>query len=257
MITAGIDVGVGYVKAVIVEDGKVIGQSTDISGGTKRAEHVHKAWTAALEEAKVLEKDIEKIGATGKGKHAVSFASDLVMESIAAVKAARFFSPASTTVVSVGADETLVSTIREDGSIGEYTLNQKCAAGIGILLEALGHRIEMGVEEMGDLKGTHALVNDGCPVFAELDALSLLNAEVPPAEVVLAVTDAMAVRANTTINDITVPDLSSLILFGGMAKNKAFVKALEKRSGLSFVIPEAPEYASAVGAALYLAGAAV
>jgi predicted CoA-substrate-specific enzyme activase len=249
MIAAGIDVGMGYIKIAILQDGEVVGRAQGISGGARRAEHIRDVWEAALAEAGISAGDVGRVHATGKGKHAAERADALVMEAEAVVKAAVRYCPKATTAVSIGIDETIVATIREDGSIAEFTQNQKCAAGIGIFLENLADRMNMSVEEIAALDGAHAIVNDGCPVFADLDTLSLLNQGVSRERTALAAMDAMAVRASTTINDITVPDLARMVLVGGLAKNAAFVRALEKQTGITFVIPENPEYACAVGVA--------
>jgi activator of 2-hydroxyglutaryl-CoA dehydratase len=87
-------------------------------------------------------------------------------------------------------------------------------------------------------------------VFSELDALSALNHGASPQEVGAAVVEAVAVRANTTFNDITAQQRDCVVLIGGMTRNAAFVSALKALSGIDFCIPEEAEYASAIGAAL-------
>jgi activator of 2-hydroxyglutaryl-CoA dehydratase len=97
-------------------------------------------------------------------------------------------------------------------------------------------------------------VNDGCTVFAELDALSLLNRNYPRQDVARAITEAVAVRVNSVLNDKVKPAKDSTVLIGGVSRNKAVISALKKRSGVEFIIPEHPEYAGALGAALIAAG---
>jgi activator of 2-hydroxyglutaryl-CoA dehydratase len=41
-----------------------------------------------------------------------------------------------------------------------------------------------------------------------------------------------------------------LVLVGGVARNRGFVDALERNLGVEVKVPEDPEYASALGAAL-------
>src|SRR3972149_6511813 len=104
MITAGIDVGIENIKAVILKDGEVIARGTVQSGGAKRAMSAEKAWKDTLAAARLSPSDIEKVVATGQGKGDVSFAGDRVVEPVADARAARFLYPASTSVVDVGAD---------------------------------------------------------------------------------------------------------------------------------------------------------
>jgi activator of 2-hydroxyglutaryl-CoA dehydratase len=97
-------------------------------------------------------------------------------------------------------------------------------------------------------------VNDGCAVFAEMDALSLLNHGASAAEVASAVADAAAVRICMTFNDITIPARDKIVLFGGLTKNKAVMDALQSYAKMEFVIPDEAEYAGAIGSALIGAG---
>jgi activator of 2-hydroxyglutaryl-CoA dehydratase len=135
-------------------------------------------------------------------------------------------------------------------------INEKCAAGLGRFLKYMAARLDLTLEDMSALslsEASNVQVNDGCIVFAELDALGLLNRGISPRDVAAAVTDAAAVRANTVINEITAPIGDRVVLIGGLTKNKAFVEALKRYSKIDFIIPEEAEYAEALGAAILAA----
>ncbi len=249
MVTAGIDVGLEHIKVVIIKDNKVVGKASGLSGGTKRPAAVEAVYHDALKTTGIAASDVSKIVATGKGKFDVAFAADRVSEAVTAAKAAGVLVPGATTVMGIGADEILVATL--DGEkIKEFVVNQKCAAGLGLFLEYMACRLEMSMEELSALEGPGTVpVNEGCAVFAELDALSLLNRGADPKEVAKAITEACAWRANSVLNDIYKPAKDCVALLGGMTKNTAFVKALERISGIKFVIPAEAEFAGAIGAA--------
>jgi len=254
MLTAGIDVGLENIKAVVVKDGKVIGKACGLSGGAGRPAAVQAVYDKALAEAGVKAGDVEKVISTGKGKFDVAFAADQLSETVTAAKAAQMFEPKVTTVVDIGADEIVVATLAGD-KVTEFVINEKCAAGLGLFLEGMADRFDMKIEDLGKLDGpSKVIVNDGCVVFAELDALSLVNRGADVKEVLKALIEACAWRANTTLNDIYKPDKGCVVLFGGMTQNGAFVKALEKISGIKFVIPAEAVYAGAIGAAALAAG---
>ena len=255
MITAGIDVGLEYIKAVIVKDGKVVGKASGLSGGVGRPAAVQAVYDKALAAAGVKASDVEKVISTGKGKFDVAFSADQLSETVAAAKAAKLMEPKVTTVVDIGADEILVATLGEGDKINEFVINQKCTAGLGLFLEGMADRFDMTIEEVGKLEGPGSVtVNDGCVVFAELDALSLLNQGTDAKEIVKALNEACAWRANSTLNDIYKPNNSCVVLLGGLTQNGAFIKALERISGIKFVIPEEAVYAGAIGAAALAAG---
>ena len=251
MITSGIDVGVESTKAVILQDGKIIGQGIGLSGGAARPAAIEAIYEKALAEANIAAADVEKVVSTGKGKYNAGMTDKPVTETVVAAKLAKHVCPDATMVVSIGSDEIIVAVLGEDDKIIEFAINQKCAAGLGRFLKSMTRRLDMTLEEMSALpKANGAIVNDGCIVFAELDALSLLNHGTPAKEVAAALIEAIAVRANSVLDEMTAPNTAKVVLIGGMTKNAAFIRELKERSGIDFIIPENAEFASALGAAL-------
>ena len=251
VITAGIDVGVETTKAVVMRDDAVIGRAKVPSGGYDRPERALEAYMAALENAGMAAKAVDAVTATGRGKYDVPFAAHRITETIAAVRAGAFLVNGATSVLSVGADECIAATIGEKRPVDEFVLNQKCTAGLGTFMQVMSGRLEMPLEVMAETDtGTAPNINQGCTVFAELDALSLLNGGAAAETVAAACIKAAAVRAATVLRDLTAPRSDRTALIGGMAKNRAFVRELEKRSGIGFFIPCDAEYAGAIGAAI-------
>ena len=251
MITAGIDVGIENTKVVILKDGKVVGRATALSGGANRGKSAEQALKDALATAKISPSDVDNIVATGQGKGDVGFARDRVVEPVADARAARFLYPRAACVVDVGADQVRVVTLGEQDRISEVVMNQKCAAGLGILLKSMARTLDMTLDDMSRLSGeSSAIVNDGCGVFAEMDAFGLLNRNVPREDVARAVVEAVAVRVNSILNDKIKPSKDTTVLIGGVSRNRTVVAALKRRSGMNFIIPEQSEYAGALGAAL-------
>jgi predicted CoA-substrate-specific enzyme activase len=251
MITAGIDVGIENVKVVILKDGKVVARAMALSGGANRAKAAEKVYHDALAAAKAKPADVARVVATGQGKGDVAFVADRVVEPVADARAARFLYPGASCVVDIGADQVRVVSLAPQDKITEVVMNQKCAAGLGILLKSMARTLDMTLEEMGRLSGDGgAVVNDACGVFAEMDAFTLLNRNVPREDIARAVTEAVAVRVSSILNDKIRPAKDTTVLIGGVSRNKALVNALKKRSGISFIIPEQSEYAGALGAAL-------
>jgi benzoyl-CoA reductase subunit D len=255
MLAAGIDMGIENTKAVIMKDGCIIGRSMVSTGGIDRPEQARRAYDGALETAGVVAGDIENVTATGKGKYDVPFASGVISETLAAARAARHCFPEASGVMSAGADETIAATLGNERLINEYALNQKCAAGLGTFLKYLAMRLELTEAQAGNCDGPDAgAINEGCVVFSELDALSLLNSGAAREAILSSAIKAAAARAAAVYNDLTIPPAGGVVLVGGLAKNKAFVKALEKCLAFEFLKCENAEYSGAVGAAISGAG---
>lgn len=255
MLTGGIDVGFLYTKAVIVEDNVPIGCAVGYSGGAKRADNVLQVWQAALSSSGIKAGSIYKVAVTGKGKYDVPFADKIVTEPVCLAKAASVLYPETTTVVDIGADSTKINTLLENGKIEQMLTNQKCSAGIGLMLELTAEKLGMSLEDFSGVKAEDApvVVSDGCMVFAELDMLSLLNQGYSSQAVAAAVIRAAAVRASVVYDDITIKHDENVLLCGGTARNTAFVTQLVDLTGLQFRIPDAPEYLGAIGAAMLAA----
>ena len=153
MITAGIDVGIESLKAVVLKDGKVIARGTGLSGGANRAQSVEQVWNEMLKSAMLLPSNVSKVVATGQGKADVKFAAKQVVEPIADAKAARFLYPSVRTVVDVGADQTRVVTLDQEGKLLEAVMNEKCYAGLGIYLKTMARTLGISIEEISNSPG--------------------------------------------------------------------------------------------------------
>jgi benzoyl-CoA reductase subunit D len=253
MITAGIDVGTKNIKIVILDSGKIVAKGCGLSGGVNRSDASDIVWDNTLNSAGLVPADVEKVVATGAGKFDVVFADENVAETTADARCGRYINPAATSVIDVGAVQTRVITLGQvENKIHEVALNQKCGACLGVLLEVMADRLEIPLETFGggDTAEAKAIVSDGCPVFAELDALELLNQGISVGEVANAVAESIAVRINTVLNEKIIPEKNSTVLIGGVAKNTAVVNFLKARSEINFIIPENSEYGGAIGAAL-------
>ena len=252
MKTAGIDVGFDTIKVAVMADGRVVGKAAGEAGCFGRGDNIERLYQEALKSAGLAAGDIEKVFATGIGKFSVKFASDYITDGIAEAKAARFFFDGATSVVDVGADQTRVVTLDGD-KIREVTLNQKCMAGLGLLLDVVSHRLGFTLDEVGKFaagadKGT--FVNDGCPVFADLDSLEALNDGVPKDQVMGAVINTVVYRLHSILRDKVMPAKDTTVLLGGVSQNAAVVAGLKARSGVDFIIPPDAVYGGAIGCAL-------
>ncbi|MCL2126167.1 MAG: acyl-CoA dehydratase activase [Oscillospiraceae bacterium] len=251
MIIAGIDMGVQNTRAVIIKDNVVIGRGAAPTGGIDRPEMAMKAYEDALSAAGIAAGDVSKVYATGKGKFDVAFADAVLTETVAAARAARFYFPEATAVFSVGADETLAAALGRERLISEFVLNQKCSAGLGIFITYLARRLGMTMAQAAAVDVADACaVNDGCVVFAELDALSMMNSGEDADAIMAAAIKAVAVRAATVLCDLTAPVGDKVVLVGGFTQSPAFLKALSSCMGREFLVPDDAEFCGAVGAAL-------
>lgn len=250
MVTAGIDVGTKFTKVILLKNGKVVGRGYVLSGFDQK-QAVEEAFNQALNEANLRKEDVEKIVATGAGKELVSFADSTITEVGAAARGAASIFPEARTVVDIGAEEGRVLKMNESGKVMDFVLNDKCAAGAGSFLESMSRALEVPLEEMGllALKASKAVpMNAQCVVFAESEVVSLIHAKKSKAEISKSIHEALAGRISSMLRRIGLQ--KEVALIGGLAKNPGIVQALEEELEVKVLLPEEPDFVSALGAAI-------
>jgi benzoyl-CoA reductase subunit D len=250
MITAGIDLGTQSVKAVILKDGEVISRGKSFSGfdPTKAAEQ---AVGEALKKAKLSLSDVDYVTATGSGMDMAPYSNSTISMMGADAKAGVYLFPKARTIIDVGAEEARAVKCDDNGLMVDFIVNERCAAGAGAFIEAMARALEVKIEDMGplSLKAERASpINATCVIFGESDVVTLIHRQESKPEIARAIFDAMADRVSSMVHRLGVnPDV---VLLGGVAKDVGFVASLKRKLGVDVLIPEYPEYAGALGAAL-------
>lgn len=250
MITAGIDLGTQSVKAVILKDGIVVSRGKSFSGFDP-AKAAEQAVSQALKEAKLSIKDVDHITATGSGMDMAPYSNSTTSMMSADAKAGVYLFPKARTVIDVGAEEARAVKCDDRGIMVDFIVNERCAAGAGTFIEAMARALEVKLEAMGplSLKAKRASsINATCVIFGESDVVTLIHRQESKPEIARAIFDAMADRVSSMVHRLGVnPDV---VLVGGVAKDVGFVASLKRKLGVDVLIPDYPEYAGALGAAL-------
>lgn len=250
MTTAGIDIGAQAIKVVILADGQIIARSVG-STGFDPLEAAQKELDKAIKQAGISRADIKQIVATGAGRKNVAFADSSITEVTADSKGANWLLPSVRTIIDIGAEEARGISCDAQGKVLDFAKNDKCAAGSGAFVESMARALEINVPEMIELslKSTKdAPINATCAVFAESEVVSLIHSKVEKADIAHAVHDAIASRVSSMVR--RVPIEKDVALIGGVANNAAIVDVMKKHLEVEMVVPENPEFVSALGAAL-------
>ncbi len=254
MITAGIDCGAKNTKTIILKDGQIIGKGLVLTG-FEQAQAVKASFEMALNNACVEPEDIEHIGGTGSGAKSIKGADVNVNDVKAIAAVAHYFFPNSRTAVDVGAEEGRAVKFDEKGNVVDFAINEKCAAGAGAFIEAMGRALETPLAELGALalsSDNPISINAQCAIFAESEVVGLIHAKTETKDISRAIHDAMASRIVSMIRRIGInPDI---VMLGGLAHNPGFTTALQRELGVDRIfIPEDPDYGAAIGAAVIAA----
>lgn len=253
MIAAGVDVGNKFTKVVIMKDGQVLSKSMVLSGFDQKAAAAD-AFDRAVSEAGIGKNDVKFVVATGAGKGEVIYANETVTEVGADARGATFLFPSARSVIDVGAEEGRVIKCDDNGKIVDFAINDKCAAGAGSFTEAMARALEVPLEEMGPLalkSSKNIPMNAQCAVFAESEVVSLIHAKTSKEDISKAVHDAIAARIISMARRVGVD--KDLVMTGGVGNNVGFIKSLGDGLEMKVIVPEQPEYVSAIGAALVAA----
>jgi len=251
MITAGIDCGAKNTKTVIMKDGQILGKGS-VMTGFDQEKAGNGSLEEALKEADISIDDIDKFGGTGSGKDSIRMADIMINDIKAMARAANYLFPNSRTVADVGAEEGRAVKIDEKGNVVDFAINEKCAAGAGAFIEAMGRALETPLEEMGPLALTSDMeipMNAQCAIFAESEVVGLIHAKTKLKDISKAIHDSMASRIVSMIRRVGVnPDVT---MIGGVGKNPGFVEAMKRELEQDKIyIPDEPEFGAAVGAAI-------
>jgi benzoyl-CoA reductase subunit D len=250
MITAGLDLGTQSIKVVILKDGKVASRSLAFSGFDP-AKSADQALADALKNAKLTRTDVNHVTATGSGMGMSADADSTISMMGADAKAGVFLVPSARTIIDVGAEEARAVKCDEKGIMIDFVVNERCAAGAGTFIEAMARALEVKLEEMGplSLKAERASpINASCVIFGESDVVTLIHRQESKPEIARAIFDAMADRVSSMVYRLGVN--LDVLLIGGVAKDVGFVASLRRKLGINVLIPEHPEFAGALGAAL-------
>jgi len=253
MITVGIDLGTQRVKVVVLKDGAIAGRG-QLFAGFDPTGAAKQAINDALNTAGLTLTDVNHFTATGSAMAIAPHANSTISMMGADAKAGVFLIPQARTIIDVGAEEARAIKCDDRGLMLEFVVNERCAAGAGAFIEAMARALEVKLEDMGPLalKAERASpINASCVIFGESDVVSLIHRQESKPEIARAVFDAMADRISSMVHRLGINP--EVVLIGGVAKDPGFVASLNRKLDLTVKIPEYPDYAGALGAALIAA----
>jgi benzoyl-CoA reductase subunit D len=91
-------------------------------------------------------------------------------------------------------------------------------------------------------------MNAHCAVFAESGLVALIHSQATKPDIAKAVLTAIADRIASMMRRVGVEN--DIAAIGGMALSKGFIAAVENEMKIKLIVPEEPQFVSAIGAAL-------
>jgi (R)-2-hydroxyacyl-CoA dehydratese activating ATPase len=253
MITAGIDIGHESVKVVLLEENQILGQAGfNIAGEVGAAARM--AFENLLSQQGISPKQIGYLLTTGVGRGKVPFADSHRTEMLCHVVGAHWLFPKARTVIDLGAEGSRILRGDARGNLTNFLLNDKCAAGAGIFLETVAHMLKLPIDQIGpaSLRSSKKVeLTSTCAVFAESEIVAEIHRGTAREDILAGVHESIVTKVIANINRVGVEP--EVVLTGGVAKNIGMVKAFRRTMQMEVKVPQFPETAGALGAAI-LAG---
>ena len=243
----GIDSGSTATKGILLADG-VITRRFLVPTPFRPATAITEAWETLREGLETT----PFLTLTGYGRQLVDFADKQVTEISCHGLGARFLEPATRAVIDIGGQDSKVIRLNEDGSVKNFVMNDKCAAGTGRFLEMMARTMEMDLDQMSEAGLTYKediTISSMCTVFAESEVVSLIAQNKETDDIVHGLNKAVA--SKTAALAKRVGGEERYMMTGGVSKNKGLVKTLEEKLGTTLVISDKAQLCGALGAALF------
>ncbi len=250
----GIDIGSLSCDAVLIDAAGCVAASGVVPTGAKNREAIARVTAEVCRGAGIGPGAILGVVSTGYGRDRVDDRLAAVTEITCHARGMRHLNPAARILIDIGGQDSKCIALSAAGSVANFAMNDKCAAGTGRFLEAMARALGVDIDELGSLdegaRGSHA-ISSMCTVFAESEVVSLIADGVPVNEIVLGLHRAIAGRTVSLLKR-TIPEHDGLgvAMSGGVARNGGVVRAIAAAIGHPVFVPEMPDTVGALGAAL-------
>lgn len=248
---AGIDVGSLTAKCVLIGKNGMYAYAV-MDTGTKPDKAGEIIFGQALNKAGAKKSNVRYSVGTGYGRISLSFVDMVVTELTCHARGAHFLDPAVRTVIDIGGQDSKVIRVNPDGSMSDFIMNDKCAAGTGRFLQVMARALETKLENLGEFSLTStqpARINSICTVFAESEVVSLLAGGEKMENIAAGLHRSVAKRVGNMAKRLGLQN--KIVFVGGVAKNVGVWSALEDFLEIKFAsLDQDPQIIGALGAAV-------
>lgn len=242
MFNVGIDIGSTYTKYCVMDGNRKIQELFSERTPVRQREYFSRKLVVLLEQ--YHEMHIQSCGYGRANIHGVASLNELT----ALARGVEFCRSGTEYVLDIGGQDTKVIKQRK-GSLVEFFLNDRCAAGSGMFLINICNMLETSPDAI-DLNGATAptiRLSSVCAVFAQSEIVGLVADNVPEREIIEAVIWQILMKAKPLLDKL---DAGSLMLSGGMSVIPGIDCFAEKAFGIPCAVDKNSKFFSAIGAAL-------
>ena len=251
MVVAGIDIGSGTTKCVLLDPAGTVRGRGETKTRADFEQVAREAVAAALAAAGLPDDAIAYTATTGLGRYAVPIRDIQITDLTCGARGAATACPEARFVLDIGAQCSRAIRLRDGGKVREFHMNEKCAAGSGGFLERAAKYLEVPVADIGPLSlhaGSPQAISSVCAVLAETEIINHVSEGVTVENILRGIHNSLADRALSLLKRVGLDGPVAFI--GGVARQEGMVVALRDKLGVPVQVPEGPQFAAALGAAL-------
>lgn len=251
----GCDSGSTYTKCVILDESGKMAANVTLRSRIQSVLSAREALDQAVGQVPELKsaEDLDYLVGTGYGRNKVPFADENISEISCHAMGVHVADPSVKAIIDIGGQDVKGISVDSDGTVLNFAMNDKCAAGTGRFFEAMARAFEMDLEEFSklSLKAKNVIpITSQCTVFAESEVISLVGEGKPMDEIAAGIELSVAKRCFVMAKNAGAVD--HVALTGGCAKNDGLKAAIEKVLKLKVIqLPIDPQLMGALGAAEY------
>ncbi|MFC1920624.1 acyl-CoA dehydratase activase [Chloroflexota bacterium] len=198
--------------------------------------------------------EIGGVATTGSARYlaGVIVNADLVKNEITShATAALHYFPQAQTVIEIGGQDSKLIILRDEIAV-DFGMNTVCAAGTGSFLDHQALRLNIDIEDFGRRavnSRTPVRIAGRCTVFAESDMVHKQQMGHKIEDILYGLCQALV---RNYLNNVGLGrEIKSPIVFqGGVAFNRAIIKAFEEELETEVIVPPHHEVMGAIGVAL-------
>lgn len=248
--TAGLDIGAGTTKAVVMDAGRHLLGSVSVRTGPNLEDAGNRALTAVLDQAGFERAEVAYLATTGYGRYAYPPRDMQITEITCHARGAHYLFPGTRCVLDIGAQSSRAMRVDGEGRVLKFKMNDRCAAGAGRFLERIAKALEMDLPELAEAS-LHSKdpqpISSICAVLAESEVINHVTQGKRPDDIVMGAHLSIADRVLALLRQVGVEE--EVTLTGGLSLNPGMVRALEDRLGRMVNYSADSQYAGAIGAA--------
>ncbi len=249
----GIDIGSISTKGVLIDDNDKIISSLYIWTEGNPINSVRKL-ISELRKSIPSGYVVRGIGTTGSARKLIGLMVDanVVKNEITAHAVGTMsINPDVRTILEIGGQDSKIILVR-DGVIVDYAMNTLCAAGTGSFLSSQAKRLDIPIEEFGDMalkSKSPAKIAARCTVFAESDLIHKAQVGYSKEDIVAGLCKSIVLNYLNNVGKGK-KIMEPVVFQGGVSKNKGVLKYFRDVLGCEISVDKNSHLMGALGIAI-------